>query len=146
MFAAADAAWLAGDATRANRILDEALASNCDDGLRGRMLYLRGYSEYAAGSLRRAADLYHQAAGFLSADPELAGRALSEAVLAGWWAGDASQMLDDASRLQALAETSPTVGAYARRAAGMALMFCERADQGAPLIEHAVAERPRPGQ
>jgi hypothetical protein len=51
MFAAADAAWLAGDPVRANQILDEALASNVDGSLRGRMLYLRGYSEYAAGSL-----------------------------------------------------------------------------------------------
>ena len=83
---AADAAWLAGDAARAERLLDEALASTNQDDLRGRVLHLRGHTEYAAGHVRRAADLLAAAAALLERDaPDAAADALAHAALARWW-------------------------------------------------------------
>ena len=68
LLTAADAAWLAGDAARAERLLDEALVSTNQDDLRGRVLHLRGHTEYAAGHVRRAADLLAAAAALLERD------------------------------------------------------------------------------
>ena len=52
-FLAADAAWLAGDSPRAERLLQEAWADADTDDLRGQILALRGHSEYGAGDARR---------------------------------------------------------------------------------------------
>lgn len=142
MYSAADSAWLGGDPARAARLLDEALECPGDEQLRGRMLFLRGYSEYAGGRVGPAGDLLRRAAAALWAtDPEAAARALGEAVLASWWAGDVSQMLVDAERLGELASEHPRVGPYARFAAGTALMFSGRGGDGASLIEGALAEQ-----
>lgn len=142
LYHAADAAWLGGDPARAIRLLNEALAgSSADQVLHGQMLFLRGYTEYATGDLLNAADLLHRAAGLLwSAEPEAAAQALGEAVLASWWAGEASQMRTDAELLESLAAAHPRVATYARFAAGTALMFAGHSGQGTAFIEQALAD------
>ena len=55
LFSAGDAAWLAGDSPRAERLLEEAWADAGTDNLRGQILAIRGHSEYGSGDARRSA-------------------------------------------------------------------------------------------
>jgi DNA-binding CsgD family transcriptional regulator len=140
---AADAAWLAGDAARAERLLDEALASTKQDDLRGRVLHLRGHTEYAAGHARRAADLLAAAAALLERDaPDAAADALAHAALACWWNTDADGMSVVARRLRALAATHPYLGSTADFFAGLAAMFTGENREGAALIQRVLAAEP----
>ena len=143
---AADAAWLAGDAARAERLLDEALASTNQDDLRGRVLHLRGHTEYAAGHVRRAADLLAAAAALLERDaPDAAADALAHAALARWWNTDADGMSAAAGHLRALAAAHPRLGSYADFFTGLVAMFTGHNREGAALIECVLAAEPPNG-
>ena len=143
---AADAAWLAGDAARAERLLDEALASTNQDDLRGRVLHLRGHTEYAAGHVRRAADLLAAAAALLERDaPDAAADALAHAALARWWNTDADGMSAAAGHLRALAAAHPRLGSYADFFTGLVAMFTGHNREGAALIECVLAAEPPKG-
>lgn len=136
---AADAAWLAGDPTRAARLLDEALSGCQDVDLRGRMLRLRAYAEFSTGDVRRAAEWHSEAADLLqTANPELAARSLAEAVLARWWSGDAPGMLGAAEQLRALASSHPQLSPDADFYGGLALGFAGRYAEGVPLLQKAL--------
>ena len=140
---AADAAWLAGDAARADRLLDAALANAIEDDLRGRVLHLRGHTEYAAGHARRAADLLTAAAALLERDaPDAAADALANVALAHWWNSDPDGMSAAAAQLRALAAAHPHLGLYADFFTGLAAMFAGHNREGAALIQHVLAADP----
>jgi DNA-binding CsgD family transcriptional regulator len=143
---AADAAWLAGDAERAERLLDEALAGADRDDLRGRVLRLRGETEYWVGDCRRAADLLSDAAALLSCDdPRAAAGALAQAVLARWWNLDSDGMTVAAAQLRALAAKHPRLRSLADFFTGLVAMFTGHAGEGAALIERTMAAQPPGG-
>jgi hypothetical protein len=144
---AADAAWLAGDAARAEWLLEEALASANQDHLRGRVLHLRGHTEYAAGHVRRAADLLAAAAALLERDdPVSAGDALAHAALARWWNTDPEGMSAAAEDLRALAAGHPHLQSSAEFFTGLAAMFTGHNREGAALIQRVIAAEPPDGQ
>ena len=143
---AADAAWLAGDAGRAEQLLDTALASAGQDDVRGRVLHLRGHTEYAAGHVQRAADLLAAAAVLLEHDdPGAAADALAHAALACWWNADPDGMSTAAGQLRALAAAHPHLGSPADFFAGLAAMFTGHNREGAALIQRALAAEPPTG-
>jgi DNA-binding CsgD family transcriptional regulator len=143
---AADAAWLAGDAARAERLLDEALANASQDDLRGRVLHLRGHTEYAAGHAGRASELLTTAAALLERDaPDAAADALAHAALARWWNTDPSGMSAAAERLRALAAAHPHLGSTADFYTGLATMFTGHNGEGAALIQRVLAAEPPNG-
>jgi DNA-binding CsgD family transcriptional regulator len=145
--AAADAAWLAGDTGRAERLLDEALADADQDELRSRVLHLRGHTEYAVGHARRAAELLVAAAASLAPDdPDAAADALAHAALARWWNADPDGMTAVAGRLRALAAAHPHLMPSADFYAGLAAMFAGDAGEGAALVERALTAVPPAGQ
>jgi DNA-binding CsgD family transcriptional regulator len=144
---AADAAWLAGDAERAERLLDEALASTNQDDLRGRVLHLRGHTEYAVGHVRRASDLLAAAAALLKRDhPESAADAWTHAALARWWYSDPDSVSAAVEELRALAAAHPHLQPHADFFAGLAAMFTGHNREGAALIQHVIAVEPPNGQ
>ena len=144
--AAADAAWLAGDAERAERLLDEALAGTNQDDLRGRVLHLRGHTEYAAGHVRRACDLFASAAALLERDaPDAAADALAHATLARWWNADPDGMSAAAGQLRALAKAHPHLVSHADFFTGLTAMFTGHNREGAALIERVLAAEPPDG-
>ena len=146
LLAAADAAWLAGDAGRAERLLDEALGSASQDDLRGRVLHLRGHTEYTVGRADRAAELFSAAATLLEPhDPGAAADALAQAALAHWWHADPDGMTAAVSRLRALAAVHAHLASYAAFYAGLAAMFTGQASEGAALIERVLAAEPLSG-
>ena len=143
---AADGAWLAGDAARAERLLDEALAGTNQDDLRGRVLHLRGHTEYAAGHVRRASDLLAAAAALLERDaPDAAADALAHAALARWWNTDTNGIYAAAGHLRALAAAHPHLGSYADFFTGLAAMFTGHNREGAALIQRVLAAEPPNG-
>ena len=143
---AADAAWLAGDAARAEQLLDQALASTNQDDVRGRVLHLRGHTEYAAGHVRRAAELLIAAAALLKRDaPDAAADALAHAALARWWNADPDGMSAAAGQLRALAAAHPHLGPSADFFAGLAAMFTGQNREGAALIQRVLTAEPPDG-
>jgi DNA-binding CsgD family transcriptional regulator len=144
---AADAAWLAGDAEHAEQLLDKALASTNQDDLRGRVLHLRGHTEYAAGHVRRASDLFAAAAALLEpGDPESAADALAHAALARWWNTDPDGMSAAAEELRAQAAGHPHLQSSADFFTGLAAMFTGHNREGATLIQRVIAAEPPNGQ
>lgn len=140
---AADAAWLAGDTTRADRLLEEALPNAHQDNLRGRLLHLRGHTEYAAGHARRASDLLAAAAPLLGPHaPDAAADALANAVLARWWGADPDGMSVAAGHLRALAAAHPHLGSYADFFTGLTAVFAGNNREGTALIERVLAAEP----
>jgi DNA-binding CsgD family transcriptional regulator len=140
---AADAAWLAGDADRAERLLDAALANADQDDLRGRVLHLRGQTEFAAGHTQRAAEMLTAAAVLLEHDaPDAAADALANAAFAHWWGTDPDGMSAAAAHLRALAAAHPHLGSYADFFTGLAAMFRGHNRQGAALIQRVLAAEP----
>lgn len=143
---AADAAWLAGDPARSGRLLDEALTIAGQDDVRGRVLHLRGHTEFAAGDSGHAADLFAAAAGLLAGcDPDAAAEAFAQAALARWWNCDPHGLTAAAAELRALAAAHPHLMPSAYLFAGLAAMFTGQAGDGTLLIERAVAAAPPSG-
>ncbi len=140
-FSAGDAAWLAGDAPRAERLLEEAWADAGTDNLRGQILALRGHSEYGAGDSRRCADILMSAADLLSAsDPRRAAEGLVRAAVARWWTNDAEGMTAVAAKVRELAVLDPrSLATAADYVEGMAATYRGEPEQGTPLLERAAA-------
>ena len=135
--AAADAAWLAGQADRAISLLDARRAGD------GRPPTRRSPSSTCAGRSRRAAarsgwhgrssaDAAERAA---ASDPELAVVMLAEATMLSFYAGDALAMVATAGRATELAaELDGRAPILAGLAYGMALVFAGEGDSGARSI------------
>ena len=139
-FLAGDAAWLAGDSPRAERLLEEAWADADSESLRGRILALRGHNEYCAGDSRQCADTLMSAADLLSAsDPRRAAEGLVRAAVARWWSNDADGMTTVAAKLRELAVLDPGLAPTADYVQGMAATYRGEPVQGTALLEHAAA-------
>ena len=140
-FMAGDAAWLAGDSLRAERLLGEAWADADSDGLRGQILMLRGHIEYGAGDSRRCGDLLMSAAGLLgAADPRRAAEALVRSAAARWWTNDANGLTAAATKVRELAALDPSLTSTANYVSGMAATYRGEPEEGTELLERAVAE------
>jgi len=137
LFAAADAAWLAGSAERATSLLDELRAVEASiriEHLRGRIAahqgpVMEGY-EILAAAAEQAAE----------AEPELAVTMLAEAVDAAFFAGAPSDMLRAAGRARELLPTAASVQAQflAATAEGMALVLGGEGERGIEAFRRGV--------
>ena len=99
LFQAAEAAWLAGHAERADERLADARALCEDPQLRVEIDHLRGHAALRGGNVRAAHDILVEAA--RHAAPEQAVEMLAEATDASGFAADPARMLDAARRAQA---------------------------------------------
>ena len=130
-FLAGDAAWLAGDSPRAERLLGEAWADADGDGLRGQILMLRGYIEYGAGDSRRCGDLLMSAAELLgTADPRRAAEALVRSAASRWWTNDAEGLTAAAAKVRELAALDPSLTSTADYVSGMAATYRGEPEEG----------------
>jgi DNA-binding CsgD family transcriptional regulator len=141
LYAAADAAWLAGLGERAVSLLEEALVFASDPLLVMRIEHLRGHAATRRGPVMEGhAILVRAATRWGGLDTDRAIVMLAEAVNAAFYAGNAVEMLRAADRTADLVPTDPdgAAGFFATIAQGMALVFAGRGDVGAADIRHAV--------
>jgi DNA-binding CsgD family transcriptional regulator len=139
-FSAGDAAWLAGDSPRAERLLEEASADAETDDLRGQILALRGHSEYGAGDAWRSAEMLTSAADLLRAtDPRRAAETLLRAAVARWWANDPGGMTAVAAKVSELALMDSSLATAADYVGGLAATYRGETEQGTALLERAAA-------
>jgi DNA-binding CsgD family transcriptional regulator len=140
LYAAADAAWLAGSPAHAVDLLDRAAVEDGDLRMEIRIEHLRGHIATRRGPIDEArrilAAAAERAAGL---DPEQAVVMLAEATYASFQAGDAPAMLRTAERAT---ELSARVGGGAQLLAGLALgmarVFAGQGEAGARLIRNSV--------
>ncbi|MEP6954919.1 MAG: AAA family ATPase [Solirubrobacteraceae bacterium] len=141
LLAAADSAWLAGDAPRALARLDEAEPQAAEATVRAGIGHLRGLLAMRTGPVMDGYPLVVGAAELIAAaDPELAVVMLSEAVRGCFYAGDTPAMVAAARRASELAE--PGGSARARFLAsivnGMALVADGQGEAGAAAVRRSV--------
>ena len=110
LFQAAEAAWLAGHAERADERLADARALCEDPRLRVAIDRLRGHAALRNGHVRAAHDILVAAAA--DAAPEQAVEMLAEATDASAFAADPAGMLDAARRAQATLTPAATSRAH----------------------------------
>ena len=141
LYDAADAAWSAGQATRAKRLLDEAEHHTAAADLAISIGHLRGHIAARVGPVGEGLSVLVATAERAAAtEPERAVIMLAEAVNAAFYAGDARAMGDAAARLAALGAHPPTSRAafYGAMAQGTALTFAGEVESGAQLLRQAV--------
>jgi DNA-binding CsgD family transcriptional regulator len=140
-YRAADAAWQAGQSTRALELLHEALELATQTSLRADILHLRGYVEHFVGDVMAAHDVLLAAADLVEqSDPVRAAAILTDAVESCLYGGDASRQLAAALGARELA---PRDGGredfLADMYVGEALMMSGRAAEAAPIYERGLA-------
>ena len=141
LYDAADAAWSAGQATRAKRLLDQAGQHTPADDVAISIGHLRGHIAARVGPVGEAVSVLVATAERAAAtEPERAVIMLAEAVNAALYAGDARAMGDAAARMAAVGALPPTSRAafYGAMAQGTALTFAGEVDRGAQLLRRAV--------
>jgi DNA-binding CsgD family transcriptional regulator len=141
LYAAADAAWLAGLGERAVALLEETRTLATDRSLARRIEHLRGHVVMRRGPIMDGHAILVAAAEQTAAeDPDRAVVMLAEAVNACFYAGRAEEMLETAERAAAIlpAATGDDARFFGRLAHGMALVFAGEGEQGAALIRSAV--------
>lgn len=141
LFAAAETAWLAGDADRTLALLAEAQSHAGDPALAARLDHLRGQVTMRRGPVTEGYPLIVGAAEQIAErEPELAVVMLAEAVLGCCYAGDTPAMVAAADRAVALAQLSSSRRAtfFAAMAQGMALVADGGGEDGAAAIRRAV--------
>ncbi|MBV9607458.1 MAG: helix-turn-helix domain-containing protein [Solirubrobacterales bacterium] len=136
---AADAAWHAGLADRATRLLEEARVDTDDLALTVRIDQLSGQIAASRGPVMAGHDILTAAAE--RADPERAVELLADAASACFYAGRAGEMLAAAHRAHALLDdrSSSRARFLALTALGMAEILGRDAGAGAEAIHEAVA-------
>ncbi len=142
LLAAAEAAWLGGQAERALSRLREAGGLDLEPGLRAEVQYLHGQAMIRAGEVMAGqAELVDGAAAIDSTDPERAVVMLAEATEACVYGGRPEAMLDPARRAFALLgdESGERARFFANLALGMALIYTDHGDEGAGHLREAVA-------
>ncbi len=140
-YAAADAAWLGGLASRAADLLDEADRHAAGTDLTVSIQHLRGHIATRRGPIAQAQQILLGAAELAAkTDPEQAVVMLAEAVNASFYAGDSATMLVAARRAEALVPAEPTgrTAFFALIAVGMALTLSADGERGAAAIRAAV--------
>ena len=141
LLAAAEAAWMAGDAQRTLALLDDAGAHPPTTASAARIDHLRGQVALRRGPLADGYPLIVGAAARVAdSDPELAVTMLAEAVYGCFYTGDTPAMMRAAERAVALAEQagSPRARFFAAMARGMALIVGGRGEAGAASARVAV--------
>jgi DNA-binding NarL/FixJ family response regulator len=140
--AAADAAWLGGSIPRAQVLLDELRDRPAPVQVHADVERLRGHIATRCGPVPQARRLLVSAAEQVAeADPDKAVVLLAEAVNAAFYAGESDAMHSIAERIAALVPSSPSPRThfFATMAQGMALLFGDDGDLGAPLVRQALA-------
>jgi DNA-binding CsgD family transcriptional regulator len=142
LYAAADAAWLAGQADRSVALLDEALTQAQDASLAIQIDHLRGQIAMRRGPVQEARAILTAAAERAAElDPEAAAVMLAEATMQSFYAGDARAMVQTAERaMQLVTGTDGRAAILAELAEGMALVLAGEGDRGARSIHRAVAK------
>jgi DNA-binding CsgD family transcriptional regulator len=142
LFAAADAALLAGRPDDAVALLAAPLESGAEPCLKAEALRLQGRIEYLAGRPQRAGELLLEASTFLEdIDRSLAVKICTEACGARLGVGDAAGMLAAAERAHALAADAQDdeVNRLVSLTLGWVLCYVGRSREGTPLLERSVA-------
>jgi DNA-binding CsgD family transcriptional regulator len=141
LFAAAEAAWLAGDVRRTITLLDDSQTHPTVPALAARMDHLRGQVAIRRGPVMNGYPLIVGAAVQIAeTDPELAVVMLAQAVHASFYAGDTPAMLSAARQAIDLAgsHSSRRATFFATMAQGMALVAAGQGEAGATATRHAV--------
>jgi DNA-binding CsgD family transcriptional regulator len=142
LHAAADAAWLDGDAARAEPLLDEARLHTTDVGVLARVDRLRGHVLMRRGPVSDGAALLADAAERAAqSDPDLAVIMLGESVEGSFYAGDTAAMVAAADRAGAIvtATASHRARFFAEMAVAMASVAEGDGERGAGHARTAVA-------
>jgi DNA-binding CsgD family transcriptional regulator/tetratricopeptide (TPR) repeat protein len=141
LYAAAEAAWLAGRSESALALLEEALGGCEEPELRARMLHLRGHIERLAGRVMAAYDILVGAAALaVEPAPEAAVAMLADAVEACVFGGAPTKALSAAELARTLVNEDGSLADYlADYALGEALVLSGRAGEGAARLERALA-------
>ena len=141
LFAAADSAWLAGDAGRTLALLDDAQTHPAVSALAARMDHLRGQVAMRRGPVMDGYPLIVGAAARISeTDPELAVVMLAQAVHGCFYAGNTPAMMSAARQAVELAgrHSSRRATFFANMAHGMALVADGQGEAGATAARQAV--------
>ena len=137
---AADAAWLAGDAVRTGRLLDDARLQTSDPRLLARADQLRGHLLLRRGPVSEGYPLLAEAAERVAAvDPERAVVMLAESVFGAFYAGHTAAMVTAAERAAEIRATTDSDRAafFAEMAAAMAMVGQGRGEDGAAHARRA---------
>ena len=140
--AAADAAWLSGDADRTSSLLDAARAHSSDPRLLARVDQLRGHLLLRRGPVAAGYELLAEAAERVaSIDPELAVVMLAESVQGAFYAGHTAAMAAASERAFALlpATDSARAAFFAEMAGTMALVAQGHGEAGTQRARHAIS-------
>ncbi|HET7046914.1 MAG TPA: AAA family ATPase [Solirubrobacteraceae bacterium] len=139
LLSAADAAWLAGQAEHAGKLLAAARESTTDPAMTVSIDALAGEIAVRRGPVMRGHAILTAAA--TRADPERAAAMLSDAAIACFHAGNPTEMLAVASRAFAALPQHPSVrGRFmAMTTLGMARILGGNAAAGADAIHEAIA-------
>jgi DNA-binding CsgD family transcriptional regulator len=141
LLAAAQAAWLAGDAQRTLALLDDAQAHVAAPTITAHIDYLRGQMAMRCGPLTDGYPLIVGAAAQIAdTDPEQAVMMLAQAVQGCLYTGDTPAMTAAAERAVALAsrQDSRRAAIFAAMAQGMALVADGRGEAGAASTRQAI--------
>jgi DNA-binding CsgD family transcriptional regulator len=142
LYAAADCAWLGGLGPRTTALLDEATDYADEPEILSFIGHLRGQVAVRSGHIAEGRSILVAAAEqAVAVDPPRAVVTLSEAVVAGLYAGDAGSMRQIAERLSEVAGACNDERSrfFATISTGMALVLSGDGDRGAALIRNAVA-------
>ncbi len=140
-YAAADAAWLGGQAERAVALLERAGRHAPDEDLAIAIEHLRGHIAIHRGPVTEGHRILVAAAERAAlADKERAVVMLAEAAYAAFYAGDAAAMRLAAERAAAIAppDANGRIAFFTLIARGMALIFSGEDEPGAPEVRAAV--------
>jgi DNA-binding CsgD family transcriptional regulator len=140
LYAAADAAWLAGDGGRAVALLEEARDLSTDSRFTLRIDHLRAHVSMRSEPVMRSYELL--TAGAMSVaddDPALAVAMLAEAADACFYAGDARRLAETAERAAAIdAGTDDRAAFFTAILQGMAGILAGHAEGNAAFLHRAV--------
>ena len=141
LYAAADAAWLGGQAERAVGLLERAGRHDPDEDLTIAIEHLRGHIAIHRGPVTDGQRILVTAAERAAlADKERAVVMLAEAAYAAFYAGDAAAMRLAAEQAAAIAppDANGRIAFFTLIARGMALIFSGEDEPGAPEVRAAV--------
>jgi DNA-binding CsgD family transcriptional regulator len=141
LFAAAEAAWLGGDAHRAEGDLGRAGPIAPDLGLRAEIEHLRGQLVVRGGDVMAGHEILLEGARLIeAADPGKAAVMLAEATDACVYAGRADAMLEPARRARDLlpSDAGDRERFFASIALGTALIYAGEGQDGARLLREAI--------
>lgn len=141
LLAAANAAWLAGDAQRTLGLLDDAQAHDVAPAVKARIDHLRGQVAMRCGPVTDGYPLIVGAAEKIAdADPELAVVMFAQAVRACFYTGNTPAMIAAAERAVSLADGhgSHRAAFFAAMAQGIAFVADGQGEAGAASTRQAV--------